>query len=158
MNCPIDEKIYQELRKALNETEIFCCEKEYLKLYNLGYALLERVEKCAEYVNEHIEPPSTDEEFFLIMMYGAMLVDAAGLLLNELKIKSPYQNGEQISYCYFADVCENQNLKFNDGTIPTDKEVWEYIRALSLHTHLKQVIHSFWKKVKYNILLQLLLI
>ena len=35
MNCPIDEKIYQELRKVLNETEIFCCEKEYLKLYNL---------------------------------------------------------------------------------------------------------------------------
>ena len=69
MNCPIDEKIYQELRKVLNETEIFCCEKEYLKLYNLGYALLERVEKCAAYVNEHIEPPSTDEEFFLILMY-----------------------------------------------------------------------------------------
>lgn len=50
MNCPIDEKIYQELRKVLNETEIFCCEKEYLKLYNLGYVLLERVEKGAAYV------------------------------------------------------------------------------------------------------------
>lgn len=99
MNCPIDEKIYQALRKVLNETEIFCCEKEYLKLYNLGYALLERVEKGAAYVNEHIEPPSTDEEFFLIMMYGAMLVDAAGLLLKELKIKSPYQKGELHPIC-----------------------------------------------------------
>lgn len=131
MNSLIDEKIYQELRKALNETEIFRCEKEYLKLYNLGYALLERVEKGAAYINEHIEPPSTDEEFFLMMMYGAMLVDASGLLLKELKVKSPYQKGEQISYCCFADICENQNLRLDDGTIPTDKEVWEYIRALS---------------------------
>ena len=146
MNCPIDEKIYQELRKVLNETEIFCCEKEYLKLYNLGYALLERVEKCAAYVNEHIEPPSTDEEFFLIMMYGAMLIDAAGLLLKELKIKSPYQKGEQISYCYFADVCENQNLQFNDGTIPTDKELWEYIRALSFAHPFETSRPQFLKK------------
>ena len=65
-----------------------------MKLYNLGYALLERVEKGAAYVNEHIEPPSTDEEFFLIMIL-AMLVDAAGLLLKELRLKAPIKRASR---------------------------------------------------------------
>lgn len=29
MNHPIDEKIYQEFRKALNASNVFGCEKEY---------------------------------------------------------------------------------------------------------------------------------
>ena len=64
MNCPIDEKIYQELRKILNETEIFCCEKEYLKLYNLGYALLERVENVRHMSMSILSHPVQTKNFF----------------------------------------------------------------------------------------------
>ena len=31
MNCPIDEKIYQEFRKVLNASNVFGCEKEYVE-------------------------------------------------------------------------------------------------------------------------------
>lgn len=157
MNCPIDEKIYQELRKVLNETEIFCCEKEYLKLYNLGYALLERVEKGAAYVNEHIEPPSTDEEFFLIMMYGAMLVDAAGLLLKEL-IKAPIKRASRFLTAILRMFVKIKTCNLMMAQFPQIKKYGNTYEHCLLHTHLKQVVHSFWKKVKYNILLQLLLI
>lgn len=53
MNCTIDEKIYQEFRKALNATNVFGCEKEYVELYNLGYALW--IEwKSASVISMHI--------------------------------------------------------------------------------------------------------
>ena len=143
MNHPIDEKIYQEFRKTFNATNVFGYEKEYVELYNLGYALLDRMEKCAEYVNTHTMPPNSEEEFILLMVYGSMAVDATKLVLQLLKVESPYTQNDR---SYFADICEENNLILSDGKIPTDDKVWEYIRSLSFAHPFKTSRPKFLKK------------
>lgn len=146
MNCPIDEKIYQEFRKALNATNVFGCEKEYVELYNLGYALLDRMEKCVGYINAHTMIPNSEEEFLLLMMYGSMVVDAVKLVLHLLEVEHPYTRDSQTTYSYFADVCEEHNLILPDGKIPTDDKVWEYIRSLSFAHPFETSRAKFLKK------------
>ena len=146
MNCPIDEKIYQEFRKALNATNVFGCEKEYVELYNLGYALLDRMEKCVGYINAHTMIPNSEEEFLLLMMYGSMVVDAVKLVLHLLEVEHPYTRDSQTTYSYFADVCEEHNLILPDWKIPTDDKVWEYIRSLSFAHPFETSRAKFLKK------------
>jgi hypothetical protein len=146
MNCTIDEKIYQEFRKALNATNVFGCEKEYVELYNLGYALLDRMEKCVGYINAHTMIPNSEEEFLLLMMYGSMVVDAVKLVLHLLEVEHPYTRDSQTTYSYFADVCEEYNLILPDGKIPTDDKVWEYIRSLSFAHPFETSRAKFLKK------------
>lgn len=146
MNHPIDEKIYQEFRKALNASNVFGCEKEYVELYNLGYALLDRMEKCVGYINAHMMIPNSEEEFLLLMMYGSMIVDAVKLVLHLLEVEHPYTRDSQTTYSYFADVCEEHNLILPDGKIPTDDKVWEYIRSLSFAHPFETSRAKFLKK------------
>ena len=146
MNHPIDEKIYQEFRKALNASNVFGCEKEYVELYNLGYALLDRMEKCVGYINAHTMIPNSEEEFLLLMMYGSMIVDAVKLVLHLLEVEHPYTRDSQTTYSYFADVCEEHNLILPDGKIPTDDKVWEYIRSLSFAHPFETSRAKFLKK------------
>lgn len=146
MNHPIDEKIYHEFRKTFNATNVFECEREYVELYNLGYALLDRMEKCAEYVNAHTMPPKSEEEFILLMVYGSMVVDATKLVLQLLKVENPYTQDDQIAYSYFADICEENSLILSDGKIPTDDKVWEYIRSLSFAHPFKTSRPKFLEK------------
>ena len=146
MNHPIDEKIYHEFRKTFNATNVFECEREYVELYNLGYALLDRMEKCAEYVNAHTMPPKSEEEFTLLMVYGSMVVDATKLVLQLLKVENPYTQDDQIAYSYFADICEENSLILSDGKIPTDDKVWEYIRSLSFAHPFKTSRPKFLEK------------
>lgn len=146
MNCPIDEKVYQEFRKALNATNVFGCENEYVELYNLGYALLDRMEKCVGYINAHTMIPNSEEEFLLLMMYGSMVVDAVKLVLHLLEVEHPYTRDSQTTYSYFADVCEEHNLILPDGKIPTDDKVWEYIRSLSFAHPFETSRAKFLKK------------
>ena len=146
MDYPIDEKIYQEFRKNFNATNVFECEREYVELYNLGYALLDRMEKCAGYVNAHTMPPKSEEEFILLMVYGSMVVDATKLVLQLLKVENPYTQDAQITYSYFADICEENSLILSDGKIPTDDKVWEYLRSLSFAHPFKTSRPKFLEK------------
>ena len=129
----LSKELSQEFRAAINASPIFHKHPNYKDHFNLACAVMDRLETCIFYLNEHQEYPCTEEEFLQFIMFACMLMDAVKQILLDLGIdkkKQPIFEGPD-NYTHFKSVCQGTPLYLTDEQCPTDDEFWEYFRSIT---------------------------
>lgn len=129
----LDKSLARDFREAINASPIFHKHPTYKAHFNLACAVMDRLETCVFYLNEHQDYPHTEEEFLQFIMFACMLMDAVKQILLDLGIdkkKQPVFDGAD-NYANFKSVCKNAPLQLTDEQCPTDDEFWEYFRSIT---------------------------
>lgn len=129
----LDKRLSRDFSTAINSSPIFHKHPDYKAHFNLACAVMDRLETCVFYLNEHQEYPHTEEEFLQFIMFACMLMDAVKQILLDLGIdkkKQPIFEGAD-NYTHFKEVCKNAPLYLKDEQCPTDDEFWEYFRSIT---------------------------
>lgn len=127
-NIEYGEKLNIELAKSIfkkvDENEFFKNDYKFLFRYNLICASIERIETCANYINNHMFYPNSEEEFICLFMFVGMLYDCIIKLTNEFRVDIKF-NKEN-----FKDLYENNYLNILNEDDINDKVIFEYLRSL----------------------------
>ena len=129
----LNKSLAREFRAVINSSPIFYRHPFYKPHFNLACAVIERLETCVFYLNEHQKYPHTEEEFLQFIMFACMLMDAVKQILLDLGIDKKKQHifeGAD-NYKYFKSVCQGAPLFLPDENCPTDDEFWEYFRSIT---------------------------
>lgn len=118
--------ISQEFRKAINESPIFTEDATYKEHYNLACAVMDRLDTCVSYLNNHNFHPKSEEEFLAFTMFSCMLVDAINNILKDIGVYT-----KNIDNSFFRETCMNHPLNLKEENCPSDDRFFEYFRALT---------------------------
>lgn len=135
--------ICEEFRTAINSTPIFMYNEDYKGTFNLFCAVMDRMDSCIQYLNNHAEAPETEERFLFFIMYSCMVLDAVKHLNKALGLNN---NKEDDPYKYFKEVCTSPPLNISIDKCPTDDKFFEYIRSLSMAHPFETNRPKFFKK------------
>ena len=128
----LDPSLCNNFREVINRTPIFIDDVEYKVHYNLLCAVMDRLDSSIEYINNHLEPPETEEELLFLLMFSCMVVDAVKLVLRELEIKSDYENLEKKeTFQFFKNTCLGYPLNLSKEQCPSDDKFFEYFRSVA---------------------------
>ncbi len=127
--CFLDAKLCRSLRDTINSSSIFQCDKKYRELFNLLCAVMDRLDTCVHYLNNHCEYPRSEEDFLCFLMFACMLKDGVEeLLKNTVCNGQKYKSTEKI---YFKECCEGDPFWLSDEECLTDDEFFEHLRAIA---------------------------
>ncbi len=118
--------ISEEFREAINESPIFAEGDSYKEHFNLACAVMDRLDTCVRYLNDHDVYPKSEEEFLSFLMFSCMLVDAVNNILKDIGV--PTTNNDNL---YFKETCMNYPLYLEEENCPSDDKFFEYFRALT---------------------------
>ncbi|MDR0890206.1 MAG: hypothetical protein LBM28_06145 [Oscillospiraceae bacterium] len=124
--------LMQAFCDTIKSSPIFTNDEKYKGHYNLFCVVMERLDKCVNYLNQHSEPPKTEEDFITFLVFSCMIIDATKMLLKELGIENEYSSSiSQNSFKFFRTVCMSSPLNISEADCPTDDKFFEYLRALA---------------------------
>ena len=138
----LNPKISEDFRKSINASDIFTYSDKYKENFNLLCVVMDRVETCVSYLNEHEDYPNSEEEFLSFMMFGTMLVDA----IKEINKRLNIHINKEDDYCFFSEICCNEPLNISKKECPTDDKFFEYFRALTFAHPYETSRPKFLKK------------
>lgn len=119
----LDPQILQALRGVVSSSAFFYKDENAKKHYNLICAVMDRTSTCINFLNKHPNTPTSEEDFIMFMVFGAMLKDAVKQLFDNL-----FENGyEHPDTQFFKDICELHKLK---EKFSTDDEFFGILRSL----------------------------
>lgn len=122
----LNPTISKEFREAINDSPIFTEDDSYKEHFNLACAVMDRLDTCVRFLNEHNAYPKSEEEFLTFLMFSCMLVDAVNNILKDIGVYTK-NNGNQ----YFKETCMKYPLNLNEENCPSDDKFFEYFRALT---------------------------
>lgn len=133
-SSPIDNlflppKIYLDFHSALTSSPIFLY--EYSEKYNLMCVVLDRLETCVKYLNDHAEYPQSEEDFLSFLMFACMVIDASAILLDNLGIETKEERKRNKDHSYFGEAIAASPLKVTPEKFPNDDHFFRYFRALA---------------------------
>lgn len=138
----LDSNLCRKLRDKINETNIFCEDKEYHIYFNLICAVMDRLDSCIEYLNKHSKPPQSEHELLVFSMYACTVIDAIKQLNKQLSIPEKYKEEKRI----FKGICTSSPLNIKSENCPTDENFFEYLRALIFAHPFETSRQKFLKK------------
>ena len=134
----LSTRIATELRETVLHNQFLADEIDYHSFINLLYAIMDRIDSCVEYLNNHDKHPETEMDFLSFIMTSCIIIDAVPIffqlaekssLKTEIRIKS-----DENSKGFFQATCEKNKNKNVRGPFPnecpTDDKFFEYIRSL----------------------------
>lgn len=124
----LDESLIWDLHNVIESSDIFMSEEPLKHKYNLFCAVKDRMFSAVKYLNEHSNPPKTEEEFINFLVYAVIVRDGIMKLYENLYGKKPPFIGEKK---YFLNVRTYSAKYFSDETQPTDDDFFEYLRAMA---------------------------
>lgn len=124
----LDESLIWDLHNVIESSDIFMREEPLKHKYNLFCAFKDRMFSAVKYLNEHSDPPKTEEEFINFLVYAAIVRDGIMKLYENLYGEKPPFIEEKK---YFLDVRTYSEKYFSEETQPTDDDFFEYIRAMA---------------------------
>ena len=142
----LDVNISVYFRDIINSSPIF--EHEYREYYNLICVVMDRVDTCVNYLNNHAKYPKSEEDFLAFTMFACMLVDAVKEILLQLEI---IQDRDKLcaqgdEYKYFKEICMDEPLNLDENQCPTDDRFFEYFRSLAFAHPFKTNRPKFFEK------------
>jgi hypothetical protein len=146
MNEWLDPNLCKGFRDAINSSPIFVAggEKQH---YNLICAVMDRLDSCISYMNDHQKPPKSENDFIMFVTFGCMVVDAVKKLLKDIGYGYKYANTDDAeSYQFFKEICKGHPLSLSDDQCPTDDSFVEYFRALAFAHPFETSRPKFFKK------------
>lgn len=114
----------KELRKVINETDIFIKDKEESKKFNLICAIMDRFDSAIEYINKHIEKPKTETDLIVFINFCCIIKDGINYIIKVLNMEIKEDN--QI----FKDIYIQEPINVSKDQDYTDDAFFEYFRSL----------------------------
>ena len=128
----LDRELSNEFRRSINKSNIFIYDKDLCKYYNLICVVMDRLDSSIKYINQNSEPPKTENELLVFLMYCCMVKDAISELLFNLKIENEFLNtNNDESYKFFKEIYLTMPLNVPKDKCPIDDKFFEYIRSLA---------------------------
>lgn len=126
----LDESVWREFCQAITSSPIF--QYEHKDHYNLACVVMDRMDTCVRYLNQHSAYPETEEAFLTLVMFSCMCVDAVKEILTDIGVHSKGQAtfGDNRDYQFFKKTCLTA-LKLTEKDCPTDDKFFEYFRSLA---------------------------
>ncbi len=140
----LDPALCQDFRDAVNNSPTLSEEKEFLALYNLSCAVMDRLDSSIRYLNNHWEFPGSEEDFLCFIMFACLLNDGIDKIYRATLGKAPRCNTEKN---YFKEFCMGKPAYLSEEECPTDEEFFEYFRALSFAHPYETNRNKVFKKV-----------
>ncbi|SDJ19658.1 hypothetical protein [Proteiniclasticum ruminis] len=132
MDILLNPSICAKFRDTINQSPLFISDETYKVHYNLFCAVMDRLDTSIEYINNHLEPPKTEENLLSFLVYANMVSNGIRLILEDMKITSDFDDAKKEgSYFYFRDICMGFPLSIPKENCPTDDKFFEFIRSVS---------------------------
>lgn len=153
MDMLLDPSICIKFRDTINQSALFISDETYKVHYNLFCAVMDRLDTSIKYINNHLEPPNTEEYLLYFLVYANMIIDGVKLVLKDMKIDSNFNDEKnEESYMFFKDICMGYPLNISEEECPTDDKFFEYIRSVTFAHPFETNRPKFFKKkeVQYS--------
>lgn len=128
MNVPT-ENLCNKLREVVNSTNIFYEDEVEKKNYNYICAMMDRVDDSMGHLLACTDLPETSDELLLILIHACIVVDAIKRLFEKLGLN--YNLVEHGLPRYLGSICKAPPFEFSDEHIPSDDDIFKYIRSIS---------------------------
>lgn len=129
----LDVRICEEFRDAVNGTNIFARDEEYIDKFNLICAIMDRVDSSVKYLNSNSDTPKNEDSLLFFIVHSCIILDAVKQLLKALDIENIYTDEKNpAAYTYFKNICMGNPLNIPGEKCPTDDKFFEYLRSLSM--------------------------
>ena len=147
MDILLNPSICVKFRDTINQSPLFISDETYKVHYNLFCAVMDRLDTSIEYINNHLEPPNTEEDFLSFLMFSCMVTDGVKLVLENLKIQSNFIDEKKVeSKKFFKDICIGSPLNLSEEECPTDDKFFEYFRSVAFAHPFDTNRPKFFKK------------
>lgn len=121
----LEKDLCNRLRNVINKTDIFIKDEEESKKFNLICAIMDRFDSAIEYINNHVETPSTETDFIVFMNFCCTIKDGINYIIKVLNLVP--QNDNEI----FKELYESEPLSISPENKLTDDNFFEYFRSLA---------------------------
>lgn len=122
----LNPKISEEFRKIINKSPIFAEDESYKGHYHLVCAVMDRLDTCVSYINNHNFYPKSEEDFLAYLMFSCIVIDAIKNILKDIGIYT--ENDDNL---YFRKTCMSDPLNLEEKNCPSDDLFFAYFRALT---------------------------
>ena len=116
-----DVKYCQNLREAVNRTNIFYKDKIQSQKFDFICAFMDRFDFAVNYLNQHNEKPKTEIEFMTYLTQASIVRDGINLCYDLLELEKDETNIFFKEYCLRDLGCEPES----------DDKYYEYLRSLA---------------------------
>ena len=116
-----DVKYCQNLREAVNRTNIFYKDKIQSQKFDFICAFMDRFDFAVNYLNQHNEKPKTEIEFMTYLTQASIVRDGINLCYELLELEKDETNIFFKEYCLRDLGCEPES----------DDKYYEYLRSLA---------------------------
>ena len=124
----LNKDLLNKFRNTINSTNIFHKTAKLKEKYNLICVVMDRVESAIGYLNEHENPPKTEEEFVCFLVYACMIRDGIMKLYENVFQRKPSFIDDKK---FFKDVKIYSKNAFTEDNCPTDDVFFEYLRSMA---------------------------
>lgn len=147
MDMLLDPSICIKFRETINQSSLFISDETYKVHYNLFCAVMDRLDTSIGYINNHLEPPKTEEDFLSFLMFSCMVTDGVKLVLSSIDIQSDFDDEKKEESCkFFKETCLGFPLNILKEECPTDDKFFEYIRSVAFAHPFNTNRPKFFKK------------
>ena len=120
----LNQKLCDELKDVINETDIFIKDKKESEKFLFICALMDRFDTVVKYINEHQKGPDSEEELIIFMVYSCIIKDGIDYIKKSLKIGKS-EDRKIFEYVYREEPIKiTENIKFDDD------KFFSYFRSL----------------------------
>ena len=120
----LNQKLCDELKDVINETDIFIKDKKESEKFLFICALMDRFDTVVKYINEHQKGPDSEEELIIFMVYSCIIKDGIDYIKNSLKI------GKSEDRKIFEDIYKKEPINISDNVQFDDDKFFSYFRSL----------------------------
>lgn len=120
----LKQSICDDLRKSINETNLFIKDNEYNKKFNFICTIMDRFDTCVSYINEHQELPESEFEFISFLSACCIIFDGINLIYDNFNQKMPQTKR------FFKHICNDYPIDLDVKDYKGDDKFFKYFRAM----------------------------
>lgn len=124
MNSLLNQNVCDELRAAINDTDIFLKDPIEHKNFSFVCAVMDRFDSCVNYINSHSTFPENEFDFITFMSACCCITDGIEQIYSKFNLSLP------ISDSYFKDICLDNPINVLEADYTGDDRFFKYFRSL----------------------------
>lgn len=129
----LEKQFVKDFREEINRFKIFSSAPEFKEKWNFICTVMDRLDSCVKYLNEHANYPESEVNFIAFLTFACMVKDAIHNMYKVIGLEYPYTECN----IYFKDIYvkhhypdDNSFFKASKNP-PADDKFFEYFRALA---------------------------
>ena len=128
----LNAELASELRAAVQSANLYRFDEKVKSEYSMICAVADRIQDADQWLNEHSELPINDVDALTWLMLASVVKSSVESLCKKFGVQYHDNDAKRPeNHVYFGAVCNYYRLCYQDGTILTDDDLFQYFRALT---------------------------